>query len=100
MIPTANHIDAHLNEAFEPNGVSAVVKPLSGSAAGENGKSDRSDIETYTKGKSYHDKFLSCIIDQTKDYPLPVPVVSIFQNGETIPFLTLKSFSLWQESKI
>ncbi|HEV8079549.1 MAG TPA: AAA family ATPase [Chitinophagaceae bacterium] len=42
------------------------------------------------------DKFKKSILDQKKDYPLPVPVVGLFQNGEIIPVLTLKSFSLWQ----
>jgi hypothetical protein len=46
--------------------------------------------------ESYHDKFRKSIMDQQRDYPLPVPVISIVQNDETIPFLTLKSFSLWQ----
>jgi len=35
-------------------------------------------------------------MDQAKDYPLPVPVVNIIQDGEEIPLLTLKSYSLWQ----
>lgn len=42
------------------------------------------------------EKFRSCVLDQTQEYPLPVPVISIVQNGEEIPLLTLKSFSLWQ----
>lgn len=44
----------------------------------------------------YLKKFRDSILDQQKDYPLPIPVINLHQNGETIPFLTLKSFSLWQ----
>lgn len=40
--------------------------------------------------------FEQSVMDQSKDYPPPVPVVTMVQNGEQIPFLTLKSFSLWQ----
>jgi hypothetical protein len=46
--------------------------------------------------KSYKEMFLSSILDQTKDYPLPIPIINIIQSTEVIPFLTLKSFSLWQ----
>ena len=42
------------------------------------------------------DKFLKSILDQAKDYPLPESVITLFNNGETIPLLTKKSFSLWQ----
>ena len=53
-------------------------------------KSETADPETY------YDKFFRSIMDQAKDYPLPVPVVNIIQDGEEIPLLTLKSYSLWQ----
>lgn len=43
-----------------------------------------------------YDKFLNSILDQQKEYPAPIPVISIVQNDKTLPFLTLKSFSLWQ----
>jgi len=49
-----------------------------------------------TETDNYCEKFRRSILDQAKDYPLPVPVISISQNGSTLPFLTLKSFSLWQ----
>ena len=42
------------------------------------------------------EKFLKSVLDQSKDYPLPVPVINLVCNGETFPLLTLKSFSLWQ----
>lgn len=42
------------------------------------------------------EKFRGCILNQSKDYPLPVPVINIVQDGETMPLLTLKAFSLWQ----
>lgn len=42
------------------------------------------------------ENFRSCILDQTEQYPMPVPVISIAQDGEEIPLLTLKGFSLWQ----
>ena len=42
------------------------------------------------------EKFKRSILDQTKEYPDPIPVISLMQEGKTIPFLTLKSFSLWQ----
>ena len=35
-------------------------------------------------------------LDQAIDYPDPVPVLNIIQNGRQIPLLTRKSFSLWQ----
>lgn len=44
----------------------------------------------------YTKMFLNSILDQTKDYPPPIPVINIVQSGETLPLLTLKSFSLWQ----
>ena len=46
--------------------------------------------------ESYQDKFRKSILDQTKHYPLPEAIVSIVQNGQVHPFLTLMSFSLWQ----
>jgi len=46
--------------------------------------------------EDYTAKFRRSIMDQLKDYPLPVPVISLNQNGNTIPFMTKKSFSLWQ----
>lgn len=42
------------------------------------------------------DKFKRSLLDQSKDYPLPEPVINLVQNGETYPLLTLKSSSLWQ----
>ncbi|HEY4193992.1 MAG TPA: AAA family ATPase, partial [Mucilaginibacter sp.] len=43
-----------------------------------------------------YEKFLLSVLDQRKDYPLPVPLVKLI-NGETeISLITLKSFSLWQ----
>lgn len=57
-----------------------------------------SEISTLkvVKEDPYLTKFHSSILDQTKDYPSPVPVVTLLQATETIVFLTLKSFSLWQ----
>lgn len=40
--------------------------------------------------------FRSKILDQRKDYPEPVPVISLQYNDTLYPLLTLKSFSLWQ----
>ncbi|MEH6304682.1 AAA family ATPase [Olivibacter sp. CPCC 100613] len=40
--------------------------------------------------------FKRSILDQTKDYPLPQPIVNFVHDGEIIPLLTKKSFSLWQ----
>lgn len=60
-----------------------------------NGKGSEPPLVAIQK-ESYHDKFLRSIMDHEKDYPLPVPVLSIQQNDSCIPFLTLKSFSLWQ----
>jgi hypothetical protein len=45
---------------------------------------------------NYQDKFFKSILDQTKEYSLPVPVISISQNGDTLPLLTRKSLSLWE----
>ena len=44
----------------------------------------------------FYEKFLGSVLDQKKDYPLPIPIASLLQNGKTIPLLTLKSLSLWQ----
>ena len=44
----------------------------------------------------YRKMFKDSILDHSKNYPAPVPVININQNNELIPFLTLKSFSLWQ----
>ncbi len=41
-------------------------------------------------------KFRRSILDQEKDYPPPTPILCLTQGGETLPFLTLQSFSLWQ----
>jgi hypothetical protein len=54
------------------------------------------DNESGPGQETFKEKFLKSILDQGKDYPLPVPVVSLVQNGESINLLTLKSFSLWQ----
>ncbi len=43
-----------------------------------------------------YENFLKSILNQEKDYPLPVAVINLIQNGTTIPLITLKSFSLWQ----
>ncbi len=40
--------------------------------------------------------FQKSILNQTIDYPDPVPVINLMQHGEIIPFLTKKSLSLWQ----
>jgi hypothetical protein len=40
--------------------------------------------------------FRSKILDQSKEYPVPVPVISLQHNETLYPLLTLKSFSLWQ----
>lgn len=40
--------------------------------------------------------FRSKILDQSKEYPAPIPVVSLQYNETLYPLLTLKSFSLWQ----
>ena len=50
----------------------------------------------HEQSESYYDKFRRSIMEQAKEYPLPVPVISVYQNNETIPVATLKSFSLWQ----
>lgn len=42
------------------------------------------------------EKFRKSILDQNREYPPPAPVINLWQNGKTIPFLTKKSFSLWQ----
>jgi len=52
--------------------------------------------EESIKTTEAYQNFLSSILDQKKEYPLPVPVISMLQDGATIPMLTLKSFSLWQ----
>jgi hypothetical protein len=46
--------------------------------------------------ETYFDKFSRSIMDQAKDYPPPVPVITINQDGERLSLLTLKSCSLWQ----
>ena len=46
--------------------------------------------------KPFLKKFRDSILDQQKDYPAPIPILTISQFKETIAFLTLQSFSLWQ----
>ncbi len=60
-----------------------------------------SDDETITSDHTPpqltdYEKFRLSILDQTKDYPPPIPVITVKQKGEMVSFLTLKSFSLWQ----
>lgn len=44
----------------------------------------------------YFEKFLRSQLDHTREYPPPVAVLNILQSGQVLPFLTAKSFSLWQ----
>lgn len=44
----------------------------------------------------YVTKFKASILDQGKEYPAPEAAINIIQQNNTIPLLTLKSFSLWQ----
>lgn len=74
--------------------ISSIQKHVE-SIASEN-QSHSNGKHSGTIQKPYEEKFYKSIMDQKKEYPLPVPVVSIIQNGEALPFLTLKSFSLWQ----
>ena len=46
--------------------------------------------------ESSFEKFQRSVLNQDKDYPLPIPVINILQSSEVVNFLTLKSFSLWQ----
>lgn len=46
--------------------------------------------------EDFYERFQQSILDQTKEYSSPIPIISVVQKGEAIPFLTLKSFSLWQ----
>lgn len=48
------------------------------------------------QGANYYAMFLQSVLDQLKEYPSPVAVINLYQSGELLPFLTLKSFSLWQ----
>lgn len=52
--------------------------------------------DTPPSENSHYEKFLDSILDQTKDYPAPIPVISFVQGNEQRAFLTLKSVSLWQ----
>lgn len=40
--------------------------------------------------------FQKTILDQTKEYPPPIPIINLIQNGDVFPILTRKSYSLWQ----
>lgn len=40
-------------------------------------------------------KFVDSQLDQRKDYPPPVPVISLMMNGEAVPFLSRRAISLW-----
>lgn len=53
-------------------------------------------IDKNHPGDDYDKLFQSTILDQEKDYPLPVAVVSLKHNDDIYPMLTLKSFSLFQ----
>jgi len=45
---------------------------------------------------NYDQLFLTTVLDQKRDYPLPTPIISLKYQEDTYPLLTLKSFSLWQ----
>jgi len=45
---------------------------------------------------NYADVFKKTILDQSADYPLPIPIISLDIFGETYPILTKKSYSLFQ----
>jgi hypothetical protein len=53
-------------------------------------------VNSSQPGADLEKLFRSKILDQAKDYPAPVPVVSLQHNDDLYPLLTLKSFSLWQ----
>lgn len=54
------------------------------------------DLEPGEPEIDYKEKFKSSILDQKKEYPLPVPVINLHQNGSSIPLFTKKSLSLLQ----
>jgi AAA domain len=49
-----------------------------------------------SSGETYWEKFKRSILDQELDYPQPEALITLWQNDIQLPFLTLKSFSLWQ----
>ena len=66
---------------------------LSGEKPFDNATSNSNQQEPTNE---YLEKFRQSILDQKKEYPDPEPVINFIQRGETMPLLTLKSFSLWQ----
>lgn len=57
---------------------------------------DKVTVEPEDREDPYRGMFLQSIMDQDKEYPDPESLITIIQGDEPIPFLTLKSFSLWQ----
>jgi hypothetical protein len=78
-IPMANNFPSH------------KVIPMPVEVSNEQGGNSQSTIQN-----SYIEKFKGTILNQEKEYIPPTSVLNIIQNGEAIPLLTLKSFSLWQ----
>lgn len=52
--------------------------------------------ENGTFDNSVYDKFLSAILDQTKFYPDPSPLINLIHKDEVFPLLTEKSFGMVQ----
>ncbi len=48
------------------------------------------------KPPDYWDMFSRSILDQSKDYPDPIPLVYLVNGEDKKPIMTKKSFSLWQ----
>jgi hypothetical protein len=84
------------NDEFEQQAPTKLLKPVPVLALEEfEGEPVGIETPSYT-GESFEQKFLRSRLDQTKDYPLPIPIINIVQNSMPLPLLTLKSFSLWQ----
>ncbi len=55
-----------------------------------------SEKQKITTSRDPLELFKASILDQTKNYPAPEPVINLIQNNEVMPFMTKKAFSLWQ----
>ena len=79
------------------NNFQSVLKADTDSAlAGMNNDSSTNNTLVSSAELLSLDKFRRSILDQKKNYPLPRPVINLVQNGNTIPFLTKKAYSLFQ----
>lgn len=77
------------------NNISAVPRILGITSPMTTGERMNGHATTSTK-RDYLSLFESTILDQSKDYPDPEPILNLVRDDDVHPFLTKGSFSLWQ----